>query len=179
MLKFLNNSFYDPQENMKTIVFVAAFMLSFFVISAPNAAMYYWVDESGVKNFSNDPPPKGVEYKIVGEEIASEPSADEQTQAEETKALDALIKDLDETEKEKADAEEPGRQAETQSGANNAPTRQEIIEKERKKLEDTIEHLQNLPPQSFANSRSRNVIIGEYQYKLSQLNSSPKNYFGW
>ena len=164
---------------MKTIVILSAVMLSCFMVSAPNAAMYYWVDENGVKNFSNDPPPKGVEYKKVGEAVSSETPADEQTQAKETEALDALIKDLDETEKENEEAEKLKRQSLNQSDSNEAPTRQEIIEKERKKLEDTIEHLQNLPPESFANSRSRNVIIGEYKYKLMQLNSSPKKYFGW
>lgn len=173
------NPIFDRHEIMKTIIFLSAIMLSCFMVSAPHAAMYYWVDENGVKNFSNDPPPKGVEYKKVGEEVKSEASTEEQTQAEETKALDALIKDLEDTEKENEAAENLKRQAEIQSGANNAPTRQEIIEKERQRLEDTIEHLQNLPPQSFANSRSRNLIIGEYQYKLTQLNSSPKKYFGW
>lgn len=164
---------------MKTIVFLAAILLSCFMVSAPCAAMYYWVDENGVKNFSNDPPPKGIEYKKVGEEASSEAPAEEQTQAKETEALDVLIKDLDETEQENEQAEKLKKQSEIQSGADNAATRQEIIAKERKKLEDTIEHLQSLPPQSFANSRSRNVIIGEYQYKLTQLNSSPKKYFGW
>lgn len=165
---------------MKTIVLLSVLMLGCLWVSALHAAMYYWVDENGVKNFSNDPPPKGVKYKTVGDESTSEPSADEKTQAEETKALDALLKDIEEPDKTNIEeAEKQKRQPEIQSGANKPPTRQEMIQNEREKLEETLEHLRNLPPESFANSRSRNVIIGQYQYKLSQLNSSPANYFGW
>lgn len=164
---------------MKPIVLFLVLMLSCFWISAPHADMYYWVDENGAKHFSSDPPPKGVKYKKVGEEITSDTSADAQTQAEETEALDALLKDLEETDKKNEEAEKLKRQAEIQSGTNKPPTRREMIQKEKAKLEDTLKHLESLPPESFANSRSRNVIIGQYQYKLSQLNSSPKKYFGW
>ena len=164
---------------MKSIVLFSALMLSCFWVSAPSADIYQWVDENGVKRFSSDPPPKGVEYKKVGEEITSDAAVDEETQAKETEALDGLLKDLEETRNKDEEAEKLKRQAEIQSGSNKPPTRQEMIQNERKKLEDTLEHLKNLPPESFANSRSRNVIIGQYQYKLDQLNSSPKTYFGW
>jgi Skp family chaperone for outer membrane proteins len=164
---------------MKAIVLFSVLMLSCFWVSAPQADTYSWVDENGVKHFSSDPPPKGVPYKKVGEEITSDVSVDAETQAAETKALDALLNELEETDKKNAEAEKLKREADIQSGANKPPTRQEIIQKEKEKLEDTLKHLESLPPESFANSRSRNVIIGQYQYKLSQLNSSPAKYFGW
>ena len=45
------------------------------------------------------------------------------------------------------------------------------------KLEEKLEYLENLPPDAFANSRSRNVIIGQYLYRLEQLLSDPDGYF--
>ena len=51
------------------------------------------------------------------------------------------------------------------------------IQIEQEKLEEKLAYLENLPPDAFANSRSRNVIIGKYQYRLQQLLSDPDSYF--
>jgi hypothetical protein len=55
--------------------------------------------------------------------------------------------------------------------------RQERIQIEQEKLEEKLAYLENLPPDAFANSRSRNVVIGQYQYRLQQLQSDPDSYF--
>ena len=56
-------------------------------------------------------------------------------------------------------------------------SRQERIQNEQKILEEKLAYLENLPSDAFANSRSRNVIIGQYQYRLQQLMSDPDNYY--
>jgi hypothetical protein len=45
------------------------------------------------------------------------------------------------------------------------------------KLEENLVYLESLPSNAFANSRSRDVIIGRYRYRLQQLKSDPDGYF--
>lgn len=64
-----------PQRRAWTAaIFFAAFMA--LVPSASEATVYLWVDDEGVKHFSNIPPPEGAEIVFRQEEIAYDQEAD-------------------------------------------------------------------------------------------------------
>jgi len=82
--------------------------------------------------------------------------------------IDAILQELEK--EEQASAPKP---AKTQK----QPSRQERIAAEKEKLEDKIAWLEQLPPEAYTNTRSKQAIIGRYQYRMQQLLSNPAEYF--
>ena len=140
------------------------------IASGLHAEIYSWTDEKGVKHYSHTPPPDRTLRINTAPEIQSNPSDTQKTEKINEENVETLLEELNEENKPSAS---------TGSGARQELSRQQRIDNEKKKLEEKLAYLENLPPDAFVNSRSRNVIIGQYQYKLSQLNSSPAKYFGW
>jgi len=65
---------------MRRIVCIAiTALLMMFAASDPFAEMYSWTDENGVKHFSQEPPPEGVEATISWQEVVSVPPSVEDT----------------------------------------------------------------------------------------------------
>jgi hypothetical protein len=144
------------------------FALGCFSASGLQAEIYSWTDEKGVKHYSHTPP-ADPEFQITTDpEIPGNPADTREPQMIYEENVETLLEQLDrETEASPAKGSSPRQQ----------PSRQERIQNEMQKLEDNLAYLESLPPNAFANSRSRDVIIGKYRYRLQQLKSDPDSYF--
>ena len=154
-----------------------AMVFLFFVLTASGiqAEIYSWTDENGVKHFSHTPPPEGTAQIKTSREISASPAATsnrpQAAQADkkiDEENIDAVLDELDKENKAVAPKS---------SSSKPKLSRQERIQNEQKILEEKLAYLESLPGESFANSRSRNVIIGQYQYRLQLLMSDPNRYY--
>ena len=153
---------------MKSITVIIIVFCSALTVSGLQAEIYSWTDENGVKHYSHTPPPeRSVPVKRVPE-VKSDPTAYQiQEKINETN-VEAIIKQLDQAESV------PTPEAVV---TKKPPTRQERIDAEAEKLKEKIAWLDQLPPRAFTNTRSKQAIIGRYQYQLEQLLSDPDGYF--
>ncbi len=153
---------------MKSIAMVMVFIFAGLTASGLQAEIYSWTDENGVKHYSHTPPAyRSVPIKTAPE-IQPGPTTDQKTEKINEENIDAILEELDK--EEQASTPKP---AKTQKPL----PRWERIQKEKEKLEDKIQYIEDLPPRAFTNSRSRQAIIGRYQYRLDQLLSNPDAYF--
>ena len=153
---------------MKSIAMVMVFIFAGLTASGLQAEIYSWTDENGVKHYSHTPPAdRSVPIKTAPE-IQPGLTTDQKTEKINEENIDAILEELDK--EEQASTPKP---AKTQKPLS----RQERIQKEKEKLEDKIQYIEDLPPRAFTNSRSRQAIIGRYQYRLDQLLSNPDAYF--
>ena len=159
---------------MKSSAMVMIFLLTVLTASGIQAEIYSWTDEKGVKHFSHTPPPEGMAQVKASREISASPAATS-TSPQAAQAgrkideenIDAILDALDKENKAAASHSSSGKQK---------LSRQERIQNEQKILEEKLDYLESLPGESFANSRSRNVIIGQYEYRLQLLMSDPNSY---
>ncbi len=155
-------------DGMKSIAMVMVFIFAGLTASGLQAEIYSWTDENGVKHYSHTPPAyRSVPIKTAPE-IQPGPTTDQKTEKINEENIDAILEELDK--EEQASTPKP---AKTQKPLS----RQTRIQKEKEKLEDKIQYIEDLPPRAFTNSRSRQAIIGRYQYRLDQLLSNPDAYF--
>lgn len=153
---------------MKSIAMVMVFIFAGLTASGVQAEIYSWTDENGVKHYSHTPPTdRSVRIKTAPE-IRPGPTTDQKTEKINEENIDAILEELDK--EEPASTPKP---AKTQKPLS----RQERIQAETEKLADKIQYIEALPPSAFTNSRSRQAIIGRYQYRLDQLLSNPDGYF--
>ena len=153
---------------MKTIAVVIIFMMSALIGSGVQAEIYSWTDENGVKHYSHTPPAERSIPVKTAPEIKSDPSAYAIQEVINETNVEAVIKQLDQ-----ADAAPPPKATPT----NKPLSRKERIAVEAEKLEEKIAWLEQLPPEAYANMRSKQAIIGRYRYRLTQLQSNPDDYF--
>lgn len=149
-----------------TIVFLVLFYGQLVCIA--QAEIYSWTDENGVKHYSHAPPTdQSVPVKSVPE-IQSDSTASQTQEIINEANVEAVLEQL-----EQADAASPPK-----TEAPRKPlSRQERIAAEAEKLQEKIAWLKQLPPEAYANTRSKQAIIGRYQYRLTQLQSDPDAYF--
>ena len=157
-----------------TVAFVLAFALTVFGVAAPNADVYTWTDEKGVKHFSDRPPEGAKRAKTAFPEYEYDEAADKKHTETESQELEKVIKTIDE-EHEKAEQEEKQRQEEAEE--NRPPTMEEKVVAEREKLEQTIAELEAQPLESFGSHRNKILTIGYYKYRLEDLAKDPDKYF--
>ena len=153
---------------MKSNALVIILMMSALIGSSVQAEIYSWTDENGVKHYSHDPPSKRAIPVKTAPEIKSDPSAYALQEVINETNIETVIKQLDQ-----ADATSPPEAAPTKK----QPSRQERIAAEAEKLQEKIAWLEQLPPKAYANTRSKQAIIGRYRYRLTQLQSDPDDYF--
>ena len=160
---------------MKSITIAVFIFLGGLLVCAVQAEIYSWIDENGVKHFSHTPPPEGTAQIKTSREISASPAATsnrpQAAQADkkiDEENIDAVLDELDKENKAVAPKS---------SSSKPKLSRQERIQNEQKILEEKLAYLESLPGESFANSRSRNVIIGQYQYRLQLLMSDPNRYY--
>ena len=153
---------------MKSIAMVMIFIFAGLTASGVQAEIYSWTDENGVKHYSHTPPAdRSVPIKTAAE-IQTDPTSDQKIEKINEENIDAMIKELEK--EEQAYAPKP---AKTQK----PPSRQARIEKEKEKLEEKIAWLEQLPPEAYTNTRSKQAIIGRYRYRMDQLDTNPDEYF--
>ena len=153
---------------MKPIAIVIILGFVCLTASGLEAEIYSWTDENGVKHYSNTPPADRAVQIKTAREIRPSPQVSKSTEKIDEENFEAILEEQDKAKKSSTP---------TQGTTQRKPSRQERIQIEQEKLEDKLAYLENLPPDAFANSRSRNVIIGQYQYRLQQLLSDPDSYF--
>ena len=153
---------------MKSITMLTVFIFVGLTASGVQAEIYSWTDENGVKHYSHTPPPdRSVPIKAAPE-IKSAPTADKEIEKINEQNVDAILEELEKEE-----------QASTSKTTKDKkpPSRQDRIAAEREKLEEKIAWVEQLPPEAFTNSRSKQAIIGRYRYRMDQLDSNPDEYF--
>lgn len=153
---------------MKSITIVMVFIFAVLTASGVQAEIYSWTDENGFKHYSHTPPPDGAAQIKTTPEISPSPQAAQADRKIDEENIEVIFDELDK--ENKTAAPKP-------SSSKHMLSRQERIQNEQKILEEKLAYLENLPSDAFANSRSRNVIIGQYQYRLQQLMSDPDNYY--
>ncbi len=153
---------------MKSIAIVIIFGFACLTASGLQAEIYSWTDENGVRHYSNLPPADRAAQIKTAREIRPGPEVSQSSAKIDAENFETVFEEL-----EKANPSS----APTHSSTPQKPSRQERIQIEQEKLEEKLAYLENLPPDAFANSRSRNVVIGQYQYRLQQLQSDPDSYF--
>ena len=153
---------------MKPIAIVIIFVFACLTASGLEAEIYSWTDQNGVRHYSNTPPADRAAQIKTAREIRTSPEEFQSKKKINEENFEALLEELDKANKSSAPST---------STTQQKPSRQERIQIEQEKLEEKLAYLENLPPDAFANSRSRNVIIGKYQYRLQQLLSDPDSYF--
>ena len=153
---------------MKSIAIAIAFFMAGLNAAGLQAEIYSWTDDNGVKHYSDTPPVDRSSHIKAAQEIQSVPETAPADIKIDEQNVEAVLEALDK--ENKIEAPQPG-------AAKQNLSRQQRIQNERKALEEKIAYLENLPPDAFANSRSKNVILGKYQYQLQQLRSNPDGYF--
>lgn len=153
---------------MKSFALVSILMICALIGSDVQAEIYSWTDENGVKHFSHTPPPERSIPVKTAPEIKSDPSAYALQEVINETNIETVIKQMDQ-----ADAASPP----TAASTKKPPSRSERIATEAEKLQEKIAWLEQLPPKAYANTRSKQAIIGRYRYRLTQLQSDPEAYF--
>ena len=153
---------------MKSITMVIVFILSALTVSGVHAEIYSWTDESGVKHYSHTPPPDGALRVKTAPEFQSNAAVKQKYAKINEENVEAILKQLDQE-----DAASTPKAATTEK----PPSHQERIQAAAEKLQEKIAWLEQLPPRAYTNMRSKQAIIGRYQYRLQQLLSNPDAYF--
>lgn len=150
--------------------------LIFFVVpglSYLSADVYRWADEQGNMFYGNTPPSNARNVKLMFKESAAAPAAGVAAQDEAQRSAEAIVQELEE---EKVREDEARKEAESVK-RNAPPGRDEMIAREKVKLEKKIAELEALPLDYFGSQNNKRVRIGYYQYRLDALMSSPDEYF--
>jgi beta-lactam-binding protein with PASTA domain len=155
-------------DGMKSIAMVMVLILAGLTAPGVQAEIYSWTDENGVKHYSHTPPPDRSVPVKTAPEIQPGPTTDQEMEKINEENIDAILQELEK--EEQTSAPKP---AKTQK----QPSRQERIAAEKEKLEDKIAWLEQLPPEAYTNTRSKQAIIGRYHYRMQQLLSNPAEYF--
>ena len=157
-----------------TVAFVLAFALTVFGVGAPNAEVYTWTDEKGVKHFSDRPPADAKGAKPAFPAYEYDEAADKKRTETDSQELEKVVNTIDE-EHEKAEQQERQRQEEAE--ANQPPTMEERVAAEREKLNQKIAELEEQPLEFFGSQRNKILTIGYYNYRLEDLAKDPEKYF--
>lgn len=123
-------------------------VISFLVFSFPEllrADVYTWVDKNGVKHFSNEPPPEGVEVISKAREIPVDEAKDRERVEKDNQAMKELEQQLSKENTESPTVEKP-----TSSGDNQTD---KIVEsdssgstytEEARRVRDRVDHRNEL-----------------------------------
>ncbi len=153
---------------MKLVAIVVFFGVGCLIASGLHAEIYSWTDENGVKHYSHTPPADRSLRIETDPEIPNSPTDTRKIEKINEENVETLLEELDEENKSSAA---------TGRGSRQELSRQQRIDNQKKILEEKLAYLESLPSDAFANSRSRDVIIGQYRYRLKQLMSNPEGYF--
>jgi len=185
------------------VIFLAIFLCGPLV----RANVYTWTDEKGVKHYSNVAPSESADEIQQDKEIPLDttPLQEEETPTQETDAGESVETESEKEPKsnQKADKKTTERTAETELNLGSLPTdqgelvareknivkqlqlelekdeskRQEFIDREKKRLTQTLEHIRRTPVGSFGSSKNKTRQMGYVQYRLDALLNSPDTYF--
>ncbi len=118
---------------MKQLLILLLVALGVFMPLVAGAEMYQWVDEKGVKHFSNSPPPEGVTADRTRDEIKYDKAADEAGNAEKERIVKEVEAANRQAEKDAVVAKEQKARQEALDAkkAEQAELRESVISKRR------------------------------------------------
>ena len=157
-----------------TVAFVLTFALTVFGVAAPNAEVYSWTDENGVKHFSDRRPADAKGAKPAFAEYEYDEATDKKRNKTDSQELEKVVKTID-AEHEKT--EQKKRQQQKEAEENRQPTMEKKVEVERRKLNLKIAELEAQPLEFFGSQRNKIKTIGYYNYRLEDLAKDPEKYF--
>ena len=165
---------YQPTGQKTFLLALAAAMVFLFAhVLQSEANIYTWTDSSGVKHFSNSPPPSDKNASIeVHQEIAYDREADEERWELDKKEWEKLKQNLETSEQQIIKEKYSGQN--TQDSQDMA----EKINNEKFRLELEISRLEKEPALSFAYDRDgKRAAIAFYKSRLKELETNPERYF--
>jgi len=151
-----------------------AFVITVWGAGPLKAEVYIWIDENGVKHYSDQQPEDSKKAKSAFPAYEYDEAADKQRTEADSKELQNVIDTIDKN-YERQQQEEQQRQAEAE--ANQPPTMEETVAAERKKLELKIAELEAAPLDYFGSRRNKEFRIRQYKYRLEDLAKDPEKYF--
>lgn len=187
----------------KILIFLAVFLC----VPLVQANVYTWTDENGVKHYSNVAPPESAEEIQQDKEIPPDTSPPQKQKAPPQKIDTGEGVVTESAEKPKPVPKADGKSAEgaADSGLKlgRLPTnqgelvareknivkqlqleleqdeskRQEFIDREKKRLMQTLEQIRRTPLSKFGSSKNKTRQVGYIQYRLEALLNSPDTYF--
>lgn len=159
---------------MKLAVILGAILIIMPGPSALYAEIYHWVDEYGVKRYSNVPPPENQNSKVVFEEYEYDKAADQKRMQSDQEILKALVEEIEEQDRKAQAVQEKKLAAEK---ANKPMSREEMVAVETERLLKKIAALEAKPLEFFGSQRNKTLTIGFYKYRLDDLARDPDKYF--
>jgi hypothetical protein len=159
---------------MKLLNIFIILMLTIFGTSVVNADVYTWVDENGVRHYSDSPPEDAEDAKVMFPEYQYDESADKKRSEQDKQQLNTLIKEI---EADNARDQEEARKKAQAAQQNQKPTREELIAAEKERLEKKIAFLEEQPLEYFGSQKNKTVRIGYYHYQIQDLMQDPNKYF--
>lgn len=159
---------------MKSAGILLILVLIFFGVAAANAQIYTWTDKDGIRHYGNSPPEDAEDARVMFPEYKYDESADKKRTEQEQKQLKLMIEEM---EKQDAAAQAEEKRRLEESEKNRKPTRQELIEAEKQRLEKRIAYLEEQPLEFFGSQKNKTVRIGYYRYRLEALLEDPDKYF--
>jgi hypothetical protein len=139
-----------------------------------DAEIYQWVDEKGVKHYSNMPPADAENAKIVSGEYKHDEAADQKRVKFDQKKMDALTEKIKKGEQQ-ASVEEQKKSEEAKQ--TQPPSQEKSIESEKQHLQKKITELEAQTLDYFGSQKNKRTTIGYYKYRLETLLQDPDKYF--
>jgi hypothetical protein len=161
----------EIRSKMKVRILVA---IAFFAVpgmSYLSADVYRWTDSSGTVHYGNRPPSDAGNIQLLFKETPPEPGSSA-AQADQS-STEAIIQRMD----EELRAEEEARRRAEEVTKHAPPNREELIGREKIKLEKKIEELEAQPLEYFGSQNNKRTRIGYYRYRLEALVKNPDDYF--
>ncbi|MCP4626430.1 MAG: DUF4124 domain-containing protein [bacterium] len=159
---------------MKAITILIISALFVLGISTVNAEVYTWVDENGVRHYSDSPPEEAEDAKVVFPEYQYDESVDKNRTLKDQHEMNALIEEIErESAQDQAEAKKQTQEAEE----NRPPTQEELVAIEKERLEKKIAFLEKQPLEYFGSQRNKIVRLGYYHYRIRDLMEDPDEYF--
>jgi hypothetical protein len=159
---------------MKSLSILIILMLTVIGTSVVKADVYTWVDENGIRHYGDSPPEDAENAKIMFPEYQYDAAADKNRSQQDEQQLKSLIKEIEADDAEEQAAAQKRAQEAQQ---NKKPTRAELIEAEKARLEEKIAFLEKQPLEFFGSQRNKIVRIGFFRYRLEDLMKDPDKYF--
>lgn len=159
---------------MKLFNILIILILTTFGVSVVDADVYTWVDENGVRHYSDSPPEDAEDAKVMFPEYQYDESADKNRSKQDKQQLNSLIKQI---EADNARDQQEARKKAQAAQRKQKPTREELIAAEKERLEKKIAFLEEQPLEYFGSQRNKIVRIGYYQYRIQDLMQDPEKYF--
>jgi hypothetical protein len=159
---------------MKLLNLLIILMLTISGFSVVNADVYTWVDENGVRHYSNSLPEDAEDPEVLFSEYQYDESADNNRRQQDDQTLKLLIKEIEE---DNAREQEEARKKAQEEQQNRKPTREELIAAEKERLEKKIAFLEEQPLEYFGSQRNKILRLGYYHYQIEDLMQDPDKYF--